>query len=291
LADIAVARRIDSEAKKYPFPHIQLENDVMEISSKIVRQKIREGRDWESLVLPWTRGIIERRQLYGYSGDVRMRKLSQSVSELWNKNCTLDLFPPSTQKYKRIWQAGIPKIEAAAHETLNTERFLHSRHTAIQAYDLCSRFGLDPVEGYLAGIAHDLAKQLDSKKILKLIKSEGIKPSKIEKDKPSLLHGKAGAVLLRERFYIHNKEVLEAVAFHTSGNENMGALAKVIYIADKTESSRNIDPALKKMYKQADLDTILYEKKKKNIFKLRAKNLVLFEDTLKLLAKIKEKKN
>ena len=265
LADIAIACRLNSAAGNYPFKHIQIVNDIMDISSHTVRQKISRRENWESLVLPGTRAIIENKQLYGYSGEVRIKEIEPDDEIL--------------------------RVEKAARETLSIERFLHSRHTAVHAYDLCCRFGLDPMDGYLAGIAHDLAKQMDNKQILKIIKSEGIKLSAIEKDKPNLLHGKAAEVLLRERFCIHNKEVLEAVALHTAGSENMGLLAKVIYIADKTECSRNIDPAFRAMCREADMDTILYAALEKTIVKLRAKDLVLFEDTLRLFNSIKGKKS
>jgi HD superfamily phosphohydrolase YqeK len=69
----------------------------------------------------------------------------------------------------------------------------------------------------------------------------------------------------------------------------MGPLAKVIYIADKTEVSRNIDPALRKMLKEADLDSILFAVVKKTISKLQSRELDLSEDTLKLLERMKEK--
>jgi nicotinate-nucleotide adenylyltransferase len=44
--------------------------------------------------------------------------------------------------------------------------------------------------------------------------------------------------LLRERFGIHNKDVLEAVAVHTTGARGMGPLAMAVFIADKIEYSR-----------------------------------------------------
>ncbi|MCL2412284.1 MAG: bis(5'-nucleosyl)-tetraphosphatase (symmetrical) YqeK, partial [Treponema sp.] len=165
------------------------------------------------------------------------------------------------------------------------------------ASDLCSRFGLDPMAGYLAGIAHDLAKQFDGKQLTKIIKNAGMTISSLEKDKPSLLHGRAATVLLRERFCVHNEDILEAVACHTSGSENMGTLAKIIYIADKTENSRRIDPALREMCSAVseknsldDLDEILFAVLEKTIFKLKAKKLVLSEDTLNLLNKMTQAK-
>jgi len=269
LAEIAVAHRINSAVVKYPFPHIQIENNVMDISSHDVRQKIKDGNIWRSLVPPEVKAIIEDRRLYGL----------HSVPE---KN--------NDFSYRLI-----QRIEAAARDALNTERFLHSRNTAIAAYDLCLRYGINPMTGYLAGIAHDLAKQLDGKQLLKILKSKNniFKISALEYEKPNLLHGKAAAVLLREHFYINNKDVLEAVAFHTLGSEHMGLLAKIVYIADKTEISRNIDPALRKMClkgsKESDLDSILYVVLEKTIVKLKSKELDLSNDTLMLLEKIRKR--
>jgi len=264
LADIVIARRVNSAVVKYPYPHTLIENEVINISSQMVRQKIGEGSDWRSLVPPETGAIISDRRLYGCSASV--------LSE----DCT---------------QANILRVETAARETLSIERFLHSRNTALAAADLCRRFGLDPAAGYLSGIAHDFAKQMDNKQLLKIAKSEEMEISSLEKERPNLLHGRAAAVLLRERFFIHNKDVLDAVAYHTPGNENMGPLAKIVYIADKTEASRDIDPALRKLCREGELDAILFAVLEKAIAKLRSKNLELSEDTLRLFNKIKGKKS
>jgi nicotinate-nucleotide adenylyltransferase len=265
LADIVIARRINAAAVDYPFPHTVIDNEVMNISSNTIRQKIADGSDWRCLVPCETRAIIEDRGLYG---------LRPSTAPPAGDDCSA---------------AVILHVEAAARESLSTIRFLHSRNTAILAQDICRRFGLDPIAGYLAGIAHDLGKQLDAKQLMKLVKSDGKAISSLEKSKPNLLHGRAAAVLLRERFCIHNKDILEAVAFHTSGNENMGPLAKVIYIADKVEVSRNIDPALRRMCYEENLDSIFYAVLKKTISKLQSKDLDLSEETLKLLKKMKGK--
>jgi nicotinate-nucleotide adenylyltransferase len=146
------------------------------------------------------------------------------------------------------------------------------------------------MKGYLAGIAHDFCKQFDPKQLLTLALKDGKGISALEEEKLNLLHGRAAAVLLKERFSIHNKDILEAVAFHTSGSKNMGLLAKVIYIADKVEVSRNIDPAFRKMCYKENLDNILYAVLKKAISKLQTKKLDLSEDTLKLLEKVKDNK-
>ena len=59
--------------------------------------------------------------------------------------------------------------------------------------------------------------------------------------KPAILHGKAGAVILRERFGITDREFLEAVSCHTTGMPGMSDLAKIVYIADYIEPNRKHD--------------------------------------------------
>ncbi|MCL2175260.1 MAG: nicotinate (nicotinamide) nucleotide adenylyltransferase [Treponema sp.] len=285
LADIVVARRISTAGNglKVSYPHTIIDNEAMDISSNMIRQRIKEESEsgsstavvsggWRSLVPPAVRAIIEDKKLYGFHDDSIGRERGIHVS---SEDCT---------------QSIIQRIETAACETLSMDRFLHSRNTALMAGDMCRRFGCDPAAGYLAGIAHDLAKQIDNKQMIKIVKNAKLEITDLEKEKPNLLHGKAASVLLRERFFIHNEDVIEAVACHTSGSENMGLLAKIVYIADKTESSRNIDPALREMCMTCnDLDKTLYAVLEKTIIKLQAKKLDLSEDTLKLLNKIKGK--
>ncbi len=59
--------------------------------------------------------------------------------------------------------------------------------------------------------------------------------------KPAILHGKAGAVILRECFGITDREFLEAVSCHTTGMPGMSDLAKIVYIADYIEPNRKHD--------------------------------------------------
>jgi nicotinate-nucleotide adenylyltransferase len=266
LADIIVARRINSERVDYPFPHARIDNEVMNVSSQMTRERIQARKDWRSLVPSEAAAIIEDRQLYGFSDGVEPRGE--------NEDCG---------------KRAILRVEAAARETLNTARFLHSRNTALLAHDLCLRFGLDPKAGYLAGIAHDLGKQLGNEKLLELAKSDGMKITSLEKARPNLLHGRAAAVLLKENYRIHNKDVLEAAVFHTSGSADMGPLAKAVYIADKIEVSRNIDLAMRKTFnEERDLDSLLYAVLKKTVSRLQDKKLELSDETKRLLEKMKE---
>ncbi|MCL2270755.1 MAG: nicotinate (nicotinamide) nucleotide adenylyltransferase [Treponema sp.] len=271
MADVIIARRLHSGKLSVPFPSAQITNDVMEISSGMIREKIASGTAWRYLVPAAARAVIEERGLYG-SGT-----------------------PAQNQNENKGMKSLIIRVEEAARQSLSLERFLHSRNTALMSWDLCRRFSsgqfgsaLDPELGYLAGIAHDMGKPLSENYMIKLAKSDGRKISRLEKEKPSLLHGRASAVLLRERFNVHNEAVLEAAALHTSGGVQMGPLAKVVYIADKMEFSREkADPALRKLvYTGDNLERIFSAVLEQTVSWLRAKKVKLSEETLFLLEKM-----
>jgi nicotinate-nucleotide adenylyltransferase len=225
LADLIIARRLFSGEHSYPYPCRQIKNEVMTISSAMVRENIAGGAGWRCLVPAGARIIIEDRGLYGFRDGLQRRTAPAAEA-------AVDAAAPE------ITGEMMFRLENAARESLSPGRFLHSRNTALLTWDLCRRFGIEPRAGYLAGIAHDLGKPLDEKILLELAGRDGGEITRLERKKPSLLHGRAAAVLLRERFDIHNKDVLEAVAWHTEGSADMGPLGKALYIADKIEVSR-----------------------------------------------------
>jgi HD superfamily phosphohydrolase YqeK len=71
----------------------------------------------------------------------------------------------------------------------------------------------------------------------------------------------------------------------------MCPLAKVIYIADKVEVSRNIDSSLRKMCYENELDDILFAVLKKTVTKLQSKDMALSLETVKLLERMKGRNN
>jgi len=178
----------------------------------------------------------------------------------------------------------IVRVENEARAVLSFNRFIHSRNTAILASDLCRRFGLDVQKGYLAGVAHDLCKAMGEKELVRLAHADGSGSSKLEKKKPSLLHARAAAVLLKKKYGVADQDILEAIRCHTTGNRDMCSLAKAVYIADKLEVSRTgIDPALRNMSQSADLDSLFRAVFNNTVAGLRSRELTLSYGTRRLL--------
>ncbi len=132
----------------------------------------------------------------------------------------------------------IKKIDNYLKENLSKKRYAHTLSTAITAEKLCKLYNEDSKKGYIAGLFHDIARELDIKELVKTASEDGQGIDYEEKEEPELLHGRAGAVIAKKLFNINDREIIEAIQFHTTGEKDMGNLAKIIFIADYIEPGR-----------------------------------------------------
>jgi nicotinate-nucleotide adenylyltransferase len=279
-ADIIIASRLSSAQVHYPYPCTFLGNVIMELSSGSVRDMIQDGRDWKSLVPDGARRIIEERGLYGAPRVKSEEAARYSESGGWASGVS----------------ATIQGIEYAARGMMNPHRFIHSRNVALHSADLAGRFGLDEDSAYIAGITHDICKEFDRGSMMEYALKDGGALSDLERGKPSLLHGRAAAMLIQERFGINDEAVIEAVRFHTTGASNIGPLAKIVYIADKIETARTtVDPRLRRLVfggdgKSLSLDTLFSIVLNETVTWLLERGLNVSDETLKLRSGIRYEK-
>ena len=64
--DIIIAHRVAAASESFPYPHKRLNNAIIEISSAVLRDSIKDQGNWRYLVPHGARAIIEDRKLYGY---------------------------------------------------------------------------------------------------------------------------------------------------------------------------------------------------------------------------------
>jgi hypothetical protein len=91
----------------------------------------------------------------------------------------------------------LEKLKKYLSVSVCQERYEHSMRTAQTAKELCLRFGEDSELGEIAGVAHDICKEMKKNLLFLLVEQDGMEISQIEKDKPSLLHGRAASVVLK----------------------------------------------------------------------------------------------
>ena len=176
------------------------------------------------------------------------------------------------------------RVKNYAKAILTKERYEHSLRVAETASRLCKKYGLDVSRGYLAGIAHDMCKDMSDEKIAALAREDGKAITELEAQKPSLLHGRAAALMLRRDFGVTDKDILQAVAVHTFGEAGMCSLSKVVYAADKIEPGR---PQATKAYTdfldRLSLDELVEKVLVDGIAYLKKKGCVVAPESEKLL--------
>ncbi len=130
------------------------------------------------------------------------------------------------------------RIKKYLKTVVKQSRYEHSVRTAILAEQMCKVYGEDPNKGYLAGIAHDICKDMGEQDMIATAKRDGMPVLDIELNNPFLLHGRASAVVLVEKFNVSDEDVLSAISNHTLGCAGLCNLAKIIFVADKIEPGR-----------------------------------------------------
>ena len=128
------------------------------------------------------------------------------------------------------------RITADAENELTPYRFGHSVGVMNEAERIAVKAGIDPQKCRVAGILHDIAREYTAKQYAALGVRTGSDVRKGEGE--VLLHGFAAAELGKIRYGIKDREILEAVRWHTTGRPGMGPVAQAVFVADYTEPGR-----------------------------------------------------
>ena len=163
-------------------------------------------------------------------------------------------------------------------------RYEHSVRVAETCARLCRQYGLDSRKGYLAGIGHDMCKDFSDEDLLSLAARDGHEIIDYDRKKPSLLHGRAAAVMLKEQFKVFDPEILEAVANHTSGITGMCDLTKCLFLADKIEPGRpqSTDEYRARLFAMS-LDDMLYSVLEENYDYIKGKGFEIYPGTREMI--------
>ncbi len=126
---------------------------------------------------------------------------------------------------------------------LSDYRVEHCLGVARVAGELCYLAEVPEALGRMAGLLHDHMREVPDGELLAIARNLGITVGPMEEAHPVLLHAVVGAELLEDKFGIRNPDVTQAVRTHTTGGPDMGLLARIIYIADAVEPTRNYPEA------------------------------------------------
>lgn len=129
-------------------------------------------------------------------------------------------------------------IVGKLRDWIDERRLSHSINVSRCAAKLARHYGADVEKAELAGLVHDCAKNLPTDKAFELAKKYNYEPDTVTRMNPVLLHAPLGSFLVQELFDIQDTEILNAIAWHTTGRKNMTLLEKIICLADFIEEGR-----------------------------------------------------
>ena len=102
-----------------------------------------------------------------------------------------------------------------------------------QALEMAAQYGLDKKQVSDAALLHNISRLIPEKDYLTLAEEYGAEILPEERRNPHLLHQKISRILAVEEFNISDKEVLNAIACHTTLRPSATLLDKIIFLAAK----------------------------------------------------------
>lgn len=172
------------------------------------------------------------------------------------------------------------KIIEYIERELTDKRKNHIYAVAEEAVKLSEHYSEDPEKAELAALFHDIFRGKPQAVLDDYIRKFDLDESYIGNS--NLSHSKIAAEIMKNDFGINDKDILNAVSYHTTGRAGMSRLEKIIYIADAIEPGRRY-PGVESLRSLAykDLDMACLESVNRTIDYIQNKGLSLDIDTIK----------
>lgn len=136
---------------------------------------------------------------------------------------------------------------------IGIKRYEHSLRVVDIAVKLANIYNADMEKVKTAALLHDCAKFQDERCLLKRITGFDIILDSVIQNNKELIHGALGSKIAEIEYGISDKEVLDAIYYHTIGRADMTLIDKIVYIADYIEPGRNF-PGVEEIRDMAFMD-------------------------------------
>ncbi len=172
-------------------------------------------------------------------------------------------------------------------KNFSEKRKIHTEGVRTTAIALAKKYGADPEKAEAAALFHDMYRGVSVDVLNYYVKHLGL--SEKYMNNCNLAHGKIAAIIMERDFDITDRDILNAVSYHTTGRPAMSLLEKVIYIADAIEPNRNY-PGVDEIRKAAeeDLDKACLLSLNRTIDYVSGQGIFLDTDTIAARDDLKE---
>lgn len=122
---------------------------------------------------------------------------------------------------------------------LDAKRYKHSVEASIMAAKLAKKLNYNIEIASFAGLMHDITKNWTTENHFSFLKEQNY--PNYELIKQHELHQITASLWLKNIFFVKNKEILDAIACHTTLKINLSLLDKIIFVADKICEGRKYE--------------------------------------------------
>lgn len=117
-------------------------------------------------------------------------------------------------------------------DRMSKKRYIHSLNVAKAGIQLAERYGGNVEKIKIAGILHDITKEMPYDEQLKIIQKSGIILDNVQAFSPKTWHAISGSACVKTELNITDSDIFNAIRYHTSGRAGMSLLEKIIFVAD-----------------------------------------------------------
>ena len=175
------------------------------------------------------------------------------------------------------------EAKALIRPMLSDKRYHHSLCVAKEAVRLAMRFGADAEKAELAGILHDITKEIPPEKQLQMMESFAIILTETERRSRKVWHAILGAAYLEKECGVTDPEILSAVRWHTTGKAGMTLLEQIVFTADFISEDREYKGVEKlRRLAESDLQAAMLEGTSFTIADLASQTVLIHPDTVSL---------
>ena len=132
------------------------------------------------------------------------------------------------------------ELKKIVKSKMSLKRFTHTLGVVEMSEKLAKIYNADIEKCKVAALLHDICKEMDMEYIKNICKNNFMNElSEEDLENNEILHGFAGAYYVKNELGVNDKEILNAIKYHTIGAKNMTLVEKIVYIADAIEYGRN----------------------------------------------------
>ena len=137
----------------------------------------------------------------------------------------------------------IEEMRILLQQSLKPKRYEHSVRVYMTALKMAEHYHANVNKVAIASLIHDCGRQIPKEDSVAKAKELGIPVDPVEETQPILLHAKLGVYYAIHKYGVSpdDREVLDAIRYHSTGTVDMTQTAKIVFLADLIEPCRDFE--------------------------------------------------